>query len=520
MSKVSGDQNLLFGLLALQTGLINQGALFAAFSAWTRDKARSMAEILVAQGNLDAARRSLLDGLVTEHVKLHGDDAQQSLAAIEAGQSTRERLAQLNDSELSSSVALIGAKHRTDDSAADHPPEGAAPTPSTDGPWSPHRAELLAEQRDCSAQGRRVPVEEYLEREPDLSDHPECILDLIYNEVVLREQQGESPTAEEYIHRFPELSAAIREQFEIHGMFAEQGSSWDSPVDAGRSTVSVGTCSSNGQRFRVLRPHARGGLGAVFVALDTELHREVALKQIHDRLADDPSSRRRFLVEAEIAGGLEHPGIVPVYGVGTYANGRPFYAMRFVRGDSLKQAINRFHADSSLKRDPGRRSLELQKLLRRFLDVCNAIEYAHSRGVLHRDVKPGNIIVGKHGETLVVDWGLAKSVGRAGSNVPQSERTLIPTAGSGSFETLPGSAMGTPAFMSPEQAHGDHSRLGPRSDVYSLGATLFALLAGSPPFDAEPGAAVAAMLDAVWRGEFLRPRSVNRSIDRASRQSA
>ena len=104
---------------------------------------------------------------------------------------------------------------------------------------------------------------------------------------------------------------------------------------------------------------------------------------------------------AEIAGGLEHPGIVPVYGLGTYANGRPFYAMRFIRGDSLKDAIAAFHADKSSSRDPGRRSLELRKLLRRFVDVCNAIEYAHSRGVLHRDLKPGNIIVGKHGETLV-----------------------------------------------------------------------------------------------------------------------
>src|SRR5262249_46644771 len=103
----------------------------------------------------------------------------------------------------------------------------------------------------------------------------------------------------------------------------------------GTATYSVGTATSDGLRFRVLRPHARGGLGAVFVALDTELHREVALKQILDTHADDEASRRRFLVEAEISGGLEHPGIVPVYGLGTYGDGRPYYAMRFIRGDSL-----------------------------------------------------------------------------------------------------------------------------------------------------------------------------------------
>ena len=189
-------------------------------------------------------------------------------------------------------------------------------------------------------------------------------------------------------------------------------------------SYSVGESSSAGQRFRILRPHAEGGLGKVSVALDEELRREVALKEIKEKHADDPASRGRFLQEAEITGGLEHPGIVPVYGLGVYADGRPFYAMRFIRGDSLKEAIEQFHknsnADSAIERrktlgDNPRNlrlnfsSLDFHRLLRRFIDVCNAIAYAHSRGILHRDLKPGNIMLGKYGETLVVDWGLAKA---------------------------------------------------------------------------------------------------------------
>ena len=200
---------------------------------------------------------------------------------------------------------------------------------------------------------------------------------------------------------------------------------------------------------------------------------------------------------------------MPVYGLGTYGGGRPYYAMRFIKGDSLKEAIEHFHGDDTLKNDPGRRSLELRKLLRRFLDVCNAIDYAHSRGVIHRDLKPANIILGKHGETLVVDWGLAKAVGRADPSV--GEQTIAPSS-SGSSETLPGSALGTPAYMSPEQAGGDLDRLGPRSDVYSLGATLYCLLTGKPPFEGED---VGEILRKVQAGDFVRARG--RSIRRWTR---
>ena len=281
--------------------------------------------------------------------------------------------------------------------------------------------------------------------------------------------------------------------------------------DADRTaTYSVGTATSDGQRFRILRPHARGGLGAVFVALDGELHREVALKQILEKHADDPVSRQRFVAEAEITGGLEHPGVVPVYGLGTDAGGRPYYAMRFIKGDSLKEAIDRFHKDEVARgTTPAAGRWSCRKLLRRFTDVCNAIDYAHSRGVIHRDLKPANIIVGKHGETLVVDWGLAKAVGRADPSV--GEQTLAPSS-SGSSETLPGSALGTPAYMSPEQARGELERLGPRSDVYSLGATLYCLLTGKPPFEDED---IGVIFRAVQEGQFPRPSQHDPALDKA-----
>ncbi len=272
---------------------------------------------------------------------------------------------------------------------------------------------------------------------------------------------------------------------------------------------SVGAPTSAGLRFRVLRPHARGGLGEVYVARDEELGRDVALKEIQGRYADHPESRARFVLEAEINGGLEHPGIVPVYGLGTYADGRPFYAMRFIKGDSLQEAIQRFHAAEGPRRGPRERALALRELLRRFSDVCNAIAYAHSRGVLHRDLKPGNVMLGPYGETLVVDWGLAKVVGRPESASASTEGTLRPTSVSGSAETQAGRALGTPAYMPPEQAEGRLEELGPASDVYSLGATLYCLLTGQAPFQ---GKDVGEVLRRVQRGEFPPPRQVKREV--------
>jgi serine/threonine-protein kinase len=263
-----------------------------------------------------------------------------------------------------------------------------------------------------------------------------------------------------------------------------------------------------GSRYRVLRPLARGGIGLVSVALDTELNREVALKQIQPENADDVANRTRFTLEAEVTGRLEHPGVVPVYGLGCGPQGQPYYAMRLIKGESLKEAIRRLHAGV----DVSRSSLALRGLLNRFVAVCYAVAYAHSRGVIHRDLKPSNIMLGPYGETLVVDWGLAKVVGREDAEKASAvEMTLRPGSGSSFHETVAGTALGTPAYMSPEQAEGRLNEIGPASDVYSLGATLYDLLTGGPPFDDTD---VAVILRRVMQGDFPAPRTANAQAPR------
>jgi serine/threonine protein kinase len=292
------------------------------------------------------------------------------------------------------------------------------------------------------------------------------------------------------------------------------------PVDDPlRPSIATGrTCADNpvgpygaaGLRYRVLRPHAQGGLGEVFVALDRELQRQVVLKEIRPEYAHDLNSRGRFIQEAEVTGGLEHPGIVPVYGLGAYADGRPFYAMRFIRGESLKDAISRLH-EGGPGRDAQEQARALRGLLTRVIAVCNAVAYAHSRGVLHRDLKPANVMLGQFGETLVVDWGLAKAVGRETTTVGNGldESSLRPQLADGIEATQEGAAMGTPAYMSPEQAAGKLDKLGPDSDVYSLGATLYTLLTGKALVE---GRTVGEVLRKVQQGEWRPPRQMKPDV--------
>ena len=267
-------------------------------------------------------------------------------------------------------------------------------------------------------------------------------------------------------------------------------------------------------RYQPIKLHARGGLGEIYVALDGELNREVALKEIQERHLEHADNQFRFVFEAEVTGGLEHPGIVPVYGLGRHPDGRPYYAMRFIRGDSLKAALKKFHdAEASKAKatpDSLRHSLEFHKLLSRFVAVCRAIDYAHSRGVIHRDIKPDNIMIGSHGETLVVDWGLAKALDRPDPPEDSANpKPLRPLSGNDTSATMAGSVMGTPAFMSPEQANGEINTLGPASDIFSLGSTLYAMLVGLAPFRDMP---VIPMIEKVKLAEFPPPRASSKAV--------
>jgi eukaryotic-like serine/threonine-protein kinase len=228
-------------------------------------------------------------------------------------------------------------------------------------------------------------------------------------------------------------------------------------------------------RYTLSHIHATGGIGRVWLAHDSSLRREVALKELRpDRLAS-AFIKSRFLREAQVTGQLEHPGIVPIYEVGRRPeDDAPYYTMRFVRGRTLAEAIDLYHR----RRKTGEESpLELRKLLTAFVGVCNAIAYAHSRGVLHRDLKPQNIVLGDFGEVMVLDWGLARVVDEP--ELGPQPVDLEPTAEADA--TRAGQVLGTPGYMSPEQAAGRHNQLGPETDVFGLGAILFHVLANRPP---------------------------------------
>jgi serine/threonine-protein kinase len=342
--------------------------------------------------------------------------------------------------------------------------------------------ELLLRRRQLQAKGITLTPEELASDAPELADELTQRIAAIEGEaaaIALGLAQSDDPTA----ILQPGMRDAIR------------GLSWPA---GGFTAVS-----------HLVEPrfHARGGLGEVLVARQLELDRPVALKRILSG-RNREVSRQRFLREALITAGLQHPGIVPIHGMGNEDDG-PFYTMPFIRGETLQVAIERFHVDVALSLDSGRRSLGLRGLLQRFITICETIAYAHDQGVVHRDLKPSNIMLGPYGETLVMDWGLAKRYRGDGSDTEPDAESHIPGQSRDDL-TAVGAVLGTPQFMSPEQAVGQPS--GPASDLYSLGVILYSILTGKSPYQVSAGC---DRLQMVREGAIVPPRQRDPGVPKA-----
>jgi serine/threonine protein kinase len=236
-------------------------------------------------------------------------------------------------------------------------------------------------------------------------------------------------------------------------------------VDVARGTLSL----EEGRRYEQLQTLGQGGMGVVELKADRLIGRDVAIKSLRPQLADDHRIAHRFLREAKIQGQLEHPAIVPVYDLGRTDTGSLYFAMKRIKGRTLREIL-----DALRRKDELGERFSQRRLLSAFSQICQAVEFAHSRGVVHRDLKPDNLMFGEHGEVYVLDWGIARLLGR------DDEADAIVDLDPGLDGTRQGAVIGTVGYMSPEQAAGEHDLVDRRSDVWSLGAILFELLSLTP----------------------------------------
>jgi serine/threonine protein kinase len=330
----------------------------------------------------------------------------------------------------------------------------------------------------------------------------EILGELLLIDAQYREKNQEPWSVEFYREQHPSLFDSRHEKL-LREEFRESGDNIESLLSSVTASERLFVKAELGK----LAFHARGGLGEVYVAEDYSLNRQLAIKVIRDDVLDE-DSRSRFFIEAEVTGRLDHPGIVPVYGIGQTDNGRDFLAMRFVKGKTLRAAIDRFHNTAHPSKAARRRELNL--LLGHVIAACHTIAYAHSRGILHRDIKPDNIMIGRYHETLVVDWGLAVPIPRDDRARSSGEDTLHVTQKEIS-ESGKQFAAGTIGYVSPESLPGSLLPLGPRADVYSLGGTLYHLLTGKRSVSGKPGA---SLINVIAQGSFPPPGKVCRGTPR------
>ncbi len=321
--------------------------------------------------------------------------------------------------------------------------------------------------------GGRPRLEELLAGLP--TPDGEQMLDLIYAEVLLREEFGERPTLEEYLARFPALAAGLRRQFALHcavGVLDTQpGRGADTgvmPPDAGHPPAAIGP-------YDVLGEAGRGGMGVVYKGRHRTLTSRLAAIKI--LRGDGPDERARFLAEARAVASLRHANIVQVHEVSAPDDAEPFVALEYVAGGTLAQKIN----GTPL---PPREAAAL------LVPLAEAVAHAHAAGIVHRDLKPQNVLIGVDGAPKVTDFGLAKTAGD-------------------SSHTRSGAILGTPSYMAPEQARAENASVGPPADVYGLGAILYEMLTGRPPFRAD---SVMTTLKQVIDDDPVAPRTLNPSV--------
>lgn len=356
-------------------------------------------------------------------------------------------------------------------------------------------------------------------RHPDLSaicaEHPELL-----------------PQLQLRIQVFERMEQALKSNLEsTWRTYQEDGQKQRSP-----SLLSADSVVSSLVKYRIVESHARGGLGEVFIAVDERLSRRVAIKRILESGSQDPLRHQRFLREAEITGRLDHPGVVPILSIGQDESGSPIYAMKFIDGQTFSAHALELHRSFSESLSQDRRNFELhviRPLLTRLISACNTMAYAHSRNIIHRDIKPANIMLGEYGATYVVDWGLARCLGPAVmselcevepstlSDIELVNAETVVLDGSKTDDddeyvdrdhlTRTGAVLGTPAYMSPEQASGTQTPIGPATDIYSLGATLYFVLTGRSPLNRKEGV---DWLEQLRRGDFFLPREIQPLISK------
>jgi tetratricopeptide (TPR) repeat protein/predicted Ser/Thr protein kinase len=332
--------------------------------------------------------------------------------------------------------------------------------------------------------GQRVPAEAYLAQHPTLQDESEAAFELIYGEYLLREERGESPTPEEFHWRFPRYADRLARQLELHAVLNSGNSPATTIADAPRHGG-----AADGDRpvrsaalapgYEILAELGRGGMGAVYKAWQFSLKRVVALKLIRADAYANAGAAARFHGEAEAAARFQHPNIVHVYEVGEH-EGSGFLVLEYVAGGGLDRKL------SGSLQDPHDSARLIETLAR-------AIHYAHQRGIVHRDLKPANVLLTEDGVPKITDFGLAKLLER--------DQAL----------TQVGELLGTPSYMAPEQIRGLPHQITPATDVYALGAILYEMLTGRPPFK---GTTPLSTLEQVSSHEPLSPSKIQRHVPR------